>query len=212
MIGGMGIGVVSIVSPVYISEIWCAMLGMEFFPALLFIIMIFFVPESPRWLILKNSIDKSRSIIYRIHKNPVDAENEINAVRESTSIETKSEWALLLKPGIFKAVTIGVAIAMLGQFMGVNVVLYYGPTIFEESGLAMLVAGISLWIGTYLIGQLTPWLLENLTTAGTFFLFAAMYLPYLWIMWKKIPETTGKSLEEIEKFWLGTENRHNMFP
>ncbi len=212
MIGGMGIGVVSIVSPVYISEIWRAMLGMEFFPALLFIIMIFFVPESPRWLILKNSIDKSRSIIYRIHKNPVDAENEINAVRESTSIETKSEWALLLKPGIFKAVTIGVAIAMLGQFMGVNVVLYYGPTIFEENRLAMLVAGISLWIGTYLIGQLTPWLLENLTTAGTFFLFTAMCLPYLWIMWKKIPETTGKSLEEIEKFWLGTENRHNMFP
>lgn len=360
MIGGMGIGVASIVSPVYISEIsaakhrgsmvslyqlaitvgflaaylinyllldfsdsrvfsspllnkifntevWRAMLGMESLPAFLFIIMIFFVPESPRWLILKNSIEKSRSIIYRIHKDRRDADNEINTIRESTTGDTKSEWAELLKPGIFKAVLIGVAIAMLGQFMGVNAVLYYGPTIFEESGLskgdslfyqvmvglvnmgttvialliidkvgrkklvywgvsgmiisliligfyfltgketglssmfllifflfyifccaisicavifvllsemyptrvrglAMSVAGISLWVGTYLIGQLTPWLLENLTPAGTFFLFAAMCLPYLWIMWKKVPETTGKSLEEIEKYWLGTEN------
>ena len=77
-------------------------------------------------------------------------------------------------------------------------------------GLAMSVAGISLWIGTYLIGQLTPWLLENLTPAGTFFLFAAMCLPFLWIMWKKVPETTGKSLEEIEKFWLGAETHNTL--
>jgi sugar porter (SP) family MFS transporter len=357
IIGGMGIGVASIVSPVYISEIsapghrgsmvalyqlaitigflaaylfnylllgysvrtsftspllhkifntevWRAMLGLESIPALLFIILIFFVPESPRWLILKNRIEKSRNIIYRIHRNSQDAEHEINSIRESTGRETKSEWALLLKPGIFKAVLIGMAIAMLGQFMGVNAVLYYGPTIFEKSGLstgdslfyqvmvglvnmgttiialliidrvgrkklvywgvsgmiislvliglyflygekaglsslfllifflfyifccaisicavifvllsemyptkvrglAMSVAGISLWIGTYLIGQLTPWLLENLTPSGTFFLFAVMCLPYMWIMWKKIPETTGKSLEEIEEYWLG---------
>jgi MFS family permease len=72
-------------------------------------------------------------------------------------------------------------------------------------GLAMSVAGISLWVGTYLIGQLTPWLLENLTPAGTFFLFAGMCLPYLWIMWKYVPETTGKTLEEIEKFWINRE-------
>jgi MFS family permease len=69
-------------------------------------------------------------------------------------------------------------------------------------GLAMSIAGFSLWIGTYLIGQLTPWLLENLKPAGTFILFALMCLPYMWIVWKKIPETTGKSLEEIEKMWI----------
>jgi len=68
-------------------------------------------------------------------------------------------------------------------------------------GLAMSIAGFSLWVGTYLVGQLTPWLLENLTPAGTFLLFAAMCLPYMWIIWKKVPETTGKSLEEIEMIW-----------
>ena len=68
-------------------------------------------------------------------------------------------------------------------------------------GLAMSIAGLALWIGTYLIGQLTPWMLENLTPAGTFFLFAAMCVPYLLIMWKCVPETTGKTLEEIEAYW-----------
>ena len=46
-------------------------------------------------------------------------------------------------------------------------------------GLAMSIAGFSLWVGTYLVGQLTPWLRENLTPAGTFLLFAAMCLPYI---------------------------------
>ena len=55
---------------------------------------------------------------------------------KSVVSETKSEWALLLQPGILKAVIIGVAIAILGQFMGVNAVLYYGPSIFEKAGLS----------------------------------------------------------------------------
>ena len=361
MIGGMGIGVASIVSPIYISEIsvakhrgsmvslyqlaitvgflaaylvnfllsglsverifsnpslfkifnaevWRAMLGMETIPALMFLLMLFFVPESPRWLILKNKPATGKNILFRIYKSEKEVNSQIATIQESTSTKTRSEWAWLLKPGIFRAVLIGVAIAMLGQFMGVNAVLYYGPTIFEESGLskgdslfyqvmvgivnmgttvialliidkvgrkklvywgvsgmiisliligsyfifgktagisslfllifflfyifccaisicavifvllseiyptrirglAMSVAGISLWVGTYLIGQLTPWLLENLTPAGTFFLFAGMCLPYLWIMWKYVPETTGKSLEEIEKYWIGYDNQ-----
>ena len=52
------------------------------------------------------------------------------------------------------------------------------------------------------IGQLTPWMLQNLTPAGTFLLFAVMCIPYLLIVWKLIPETTGKSLEEIERYWM----------
>jgi nitrate/nitrite transporter NarK len=69
-------------------------------------------------------------------------------------------------------------------------------------GAAMSVAGLSLWIGTYLIGQLTPWMLSTFTPAGTFWLFAFMCVPYILIVWKLLPETTGKSLEEIEEMWL----------
>ena len=327
IIGGFGIGVVSIVSPVYISEVapaekrgtlvslyqlavtigfllaylmnylvlkgadsgisataslgdrmfnseyWRGMLGLETIPDLLFLVLIFFVPESPRWLIVRGQ-------------------------RKTNS----DEWKFLREKGMRKAVLAGSAIAILGQFMGVNAVLYYGPEIFQDAGLssegsmfstvlvgvvnmlttvialliidkvgrkqlvwwgvsgmivclaaigsyfawgdalglgtgfllcffllyvfctaisisavvfvllsemypnrvrglAMSIAGLALWVGTYLIGQLTPWMLENLTPAGTFFLFTFMCLPYLWIMGRHIPETTGKTLEEIENYW-----------
>ncbi len=75
-------------------------------------------------------------------------------------------------------------------------------------GRAMSVAGFALWIGTYLVGQLTPVLL-GWSQCGTFLIFAVMCVPYMLIMWKVIPETTGKTLEEIESYWtsLGARKR-----
>ncbi len=353
IIGGFGIGIVSIVSPIYISEIapaqkrgtlvslyqlaitigfllaylinwlvlkdadvnstssslwtrmfnseyWRGMLGYETIPDLLFLLVIFFIPESPRWLITKRKDEKAANILSRIFTSSDEVTRQMNRTKASIAGETSSEWTTLLEPGIFKAVLIGCAIAILGQFMGVNAVLYYGPKIFSDAGLsgdgsmfstvlvgvvnmlttvialliidkvgrkqlvwwgvggmivcllmiglyfcfqsslptwflltffllyvfctaisisavvfvllsemypnrvrglAMSIAGLALWIGTYLIGQLTPWMLETLTPAGTFFLFAGMCVPYLLIMWKCVPETTGKTLEEIEAYW-----------
>lgn len=350
IIGGVGIGIVSIVSPIYISEVspakirgtlvslyqlavtagfllaylanwaidagidpsaaadaglwsrmfnaeaWRGMLGSENLPALLFLFIIFFIPESPKWLIIKGKPSEATAVLSRI----LGSEDEINAEVEATrssSGEDKGSWSDLLKPGILVAVLAGCAIAILGQFMGVNAVLYYGPKIFSEAGFdnpmfstvlvglvnfattvlavfiidrvgrkqliywgvsgmiiclmaigiyfatggalgngfmlafflayvfccaisisaivfvllsemypnsirgrAMSLAGFMLWVGTYLVGQLTPVLLEW-SQAGTFFIFAVMCVPYMLIMWKVIPETTGKTLEEIEEYW-----------
>lgn len=356
IIGGVAIGVVSIVSPLYISEVsvpkyrgqlvalyqlaitigflgaylvnfallnysegganelaspllklifhdevWRAMLGMAIIPAILFFGIIFFIPESPRWLILKQREEQATNILQRIFGSKESALFEVAATKKVTSGD-KVNWKVIFEPGIRRAVLIGAAIAILGQFMGVNAVLYYGPTIFESTGLssgdslyyqvfiglvnmvttilaifiidkvgrktlvyygvsgmivclllitfyfsqaenlglpsimlliffllyvfctaisisavifvflsemyptmvrgvAMSIAGFFLWVGTYLIGQLTPWLLETLMPAGTFLLFAIMCVPYMLIVWKLMPETTGKSLEEIEQFW-----------
>lgn len=287
---------------IFASEVWRGMLGMETLPAILFFAIIFFIPESPRWLILKRKNESALSILHRIYGSLQEAKTQLLQTESVVNNEQKSEWRMLLKPGIRKAVLVGMAIAILGQFMGVNAVLYYGPTIFEESGLssgdslffqvlvgsvnmftailalliidkigrkklvyygvsgmiltliliglyfmvgkamgitalallvfilayvfscaisicaviwvllsemypikvrgvAMSIAGLSLWIGTYLIGQLTPWLLEYIRPANTFFLFAGMCLPYMYIIWKLVPDTTGKSLEEIEQMW-----------
>ena len=350
IVGGVGIGIVSIVSPIYISEVsparirgtlvslyqlavtvgfllaymvnwmidshgdlsvtgslwaniwnsemWRGMLGSETLPALLFFFIIFFIPESPKWLILKGRMEKASWVLGKIYSEQEDVENEIRTTRESMG-EDKGSWADLLKPGIIVAVIAGSAIAILGQFMGVNAVLYYGPKIFSDAGFdnpmfstvlvgvvnclttviavfiidrvgrkqliywgvsgmiiclvaigiyfawgtafglgngfmltfflayvfcsaisicavvfvllsemypnsvrgrAMSIAGFALWIGTYLIGQLTPVLL-GWSPAGTFFIFAAMCVPYMLIMWKVIPDTTGKTLEEIERYW-----------
>lgn len=69
-------------------------------------------------------------------------------------------------------------------------------------GKAMSLATFALWIGTALVGQLTPMLLEAIKPAGTFWLFAIITTPALYLVWKLIPETKGKTLEEIERYWL----------
>ncbi|MDB4581613.1 sugar porter family MFS transporter [Draconibacterium sp.] len=85
----------------------------------------------------------------------------------------------------------------------------YGPVLWvllseiyptNIRGRAMSLATFSLWIGTALIGQLVPWMLETLTAAGTFFVFAICCLPIPFVL-NKIPETKGMSLEDIENVW-----------
>lgn len=90
-----------------------------------------FIPESPRWLILKGREEHGLNVLRRIYDSAGEAMNQMNETKSVVS-ETKSEWTLLLQPGILKAVIIGVAIAILGQFMGVNAVLYYGPSILKS--------------------------------------------------------------------------------
>ncbi len=112
------------------------MLGLETVPAMMFFITCLIIPESPRWLILKGRTSAAAAVLGRIYRDTGAAESEKRAISESLRSENKSEWRELLRPGIRKAVVIGVFIAILGQFMGVNAVLYYGPTIFEDSGLS----------------------------------------------------------------------------
>ncbi|GAB3570643.1 sugar porter family MFS transporter [Spirosoma luteolum] len=68
-------------------------------------------------------------------------------------------------------------------------------------GKAMALATLSLWIGNFLVGQLTPFLLEEVGSAWTFWLFAACCSPALWLTWTLIPETKGRSLEAIDAYW-----------
>lgn len=79
---------------------------------------------------------RAHAVLQRIYRSSEAADEEIAAVHGTASASSKSEWRVLFEPGIRKAVVIGVFIAILGQFMGVNAVLYYGPTIFENAGLS----------------------------------------------------------------------------
>ena len=189
IVGGIGIGIVSIVSPMYISEIavteyrgrlvslyqlaitvgflgaylindwvlsvsditrfeselmnwifvdevWRGMLGMETLPALLFFIILFIIPESPRWLLLRGKVARSESIFGKIYSRKERVKKQVEELQAHIANETKSEFKYLFQPGILTAVVAGLCIAILGQFMGVNAVLYYGPTIFENAGLS----------------------------------------------------------------------------
>lgn len=87
----------------------------------------------------------------------------------------------------------------------------YGPVIWvllseifpaTVRGTAMSIATLSVWIGTAFVGQITPWLLENLQPHGTFWFFMVCTLPAIYMAVWVMPETKGKTLEEIEAFWV----------
>jgi SP family arabinose:H+ symporter-like MFS transporter len=68
-------------------------------------------------------------------------------------------------------------------------------------GVAMSVATFALWIAVYLVTQLFPMLLEGAGPAITFWIFFAMSLLAFFFVWSQVPETKGKTLEEIERTW-----------
>jgi len=351
LVGGMGVGIASMLSPLYISEIsppesrgrlvslyqfsialgilcsyfvnarllnnsqvglldnealqlvfkdevWRAMLGMEAIPALLFFLLVTSIPKSPRWLVVNGQTEKASKILSRI-VGPESAASEIKEIIDTVGAE-KTSLKMLLEPGLKLAVLLGVSLAVLQQFTGIDAVIYYGPKILESAGFelnealggqviigtinlsftilailmidrfgrkpllivgtagmlisttaigllfafglaegilllsfilvfiacfafslgpvvwvilseiyptrirgrTMSIATLAVWIGTATLGQMIPILLENLGPAITFWIFALFCIPTLYIGIKLLPETKGKTLEEIEWYWL----------
>ena len=283
---------------IMVDEIWRIMLGCSVLPAAGFLILLFLVPESPRWLVIKGKQTKAKSILGRMM--PANqAEHEVHEIAAMSQQESPG-LRIIFRGGFKTALLIGVSLAVLTQVSGINAIIYYGPGILEKAGLptdaalggqvviglvnvfftliaiwkidslgrrplllagvcgiiisllaigilfhihssnpylllscilffiacfafsygpviwvllaeifpthirgkAMSIATFALWIGTALVGQLTPILLETWGPAETFWLFALLTCPALWIGLRILPETKGRSLEEIEQFWL----------
>jgi SP family arabinose:H+ symporter-like MFS transporter len=282
---------------IFSSEVWRAMLGLGALPAAIFLISLFFVPESPRWLLLKGKEQKAENILIKID-GPEAAKKEIQAFKDQ-GVEHDTSIKELFTPVYRKAMWIGLLLPFLSQVCGINAVIYYGPRILEQAGFtlnnalggqvtiglvnvvftfvaiftvdkwgrrpllfvgvggavaslliigalfalgmtsgpwilmfilvfiacfafsfgpvcwvvigeifpnairgkAMALATLSLWVGNFLVGQLTPVMLEGLGSSWTFWLFALCCSPALWLTWKLIPETKGRSLEDIEAHW-----------
>jgi len=280
------------------GEVWRGMFAVGVIPAAAFFLLLFFIPQSPRWLVAHGRPEIARAVLARV-SGEESAAREVAEIQAALVQETGSVRQLFA-PGLRRALFLGVSIAVLSQLTGINVIIYYGPKIFTEAGFmisqsldsqviigimnvlatvlalwkidhfgrkpllltgvigmmaalvciagfflagshssvllvvcillyvtffafsfgcvtwtilaefypthirgrAMSIATLSLWCGTFVIGQAFPWLLETLGGAGAFLVFACMCVPAILITWKLLPETKGKSLEEIERFWL----------
>ncbi len=187
LVGGVGIGVASIISPMYISEIsipsmrgklitlyqlaitigilaayisnyfilesssnsvfadgsflnwvlykeiWRGMFGVETFPAILFLALLFAVPESPRYLLMKKEINKAQIILSKIigEKKIASEISEITKSFETTSVNFND----LFHKKMLKPLLIGISLAMFSQFSGINAIMYYGIKILGEAGI-----------------------------------------------------------------------------
>jgi sugar porter (SP) family MFS transporter len=117
---------------------WRWMFGSETVPALLLFVLMFLVPESPRWLVKKGRVDEARGILAKIDGSK-HADKEVAAISDNLAHEEAS-LGQLFQPGMRLLLVIGLTLAVLQQITGINVVLYYAPEIFKDLGFAMDVA------------------------------------------------------------------------
>nr|WP_223285186.1 sugar porter family MFS transporter [Paenibacillus sp. PL91] len=280
-----------------VASAWRWMFGVGAIPGLLFLILLFFVPESPRWLIKQGRAAAALPILLRIHGEEL-AKQEVLDIKQSFEQESGS-IRQLFSPSLRIALIVGVGLAVLQQITGINAVMYYAPEIFKATGagtnasliqtilvgfinflftivalwlidkvgrkalllvgsasmaICLLVIGIAfqtghadgplvlifillyvasfaislgpvvwvimseifpnrirgkataiaamaLWAADYIVSQSFPPLLSSAGPAATFWIYGSMALLAFLFTWRVVPETKGKSLEEIESLW-----------
>ena len=172
ILGGMGVGIASMLSPLYIAEIspsairgrlvsfnqlaivagillvyfvnwfiqsrgdhawylttaWRLMLGSESLPALLFLVLLLFVPDTPRWLILRGHSDRALEQLERV-TDAADARAIVADIERT--LEVRSEKLLAFGAPVL---LIGILLSLFQQLVGINAVLYYAPLMFRNMG------------------------------------------------------------------------------
>ena len=94
----------------------------------------FFQPFSPRWLLKNDREDEAREVLHRVRGNDEDIDNEVREIKEAADQEGGLREAL--SPAVRPMVLVGLALAVAQQFVGVNTVIYYAPTILKSTGIA----------------------------------------------------------------------------
>lgn len=282
---------------------WRWMFAAETLPALAFLVLMFTVPESPRWLVKGKRDREAEGILYKIGGEDYAAA-ALKEIQESLlNEETPADFRILRSPEMLRILGLGVFLAVFQQWCGINTIFYYADEIFTAAGYgvsdvlfnivvtgtvnlifvfiaiqrvdrwgrrilmligagglstiylligltfrldfqgfpvlilvvsaisvyaftlapitwvliselfpnrirgtAVSIAVFSLWTGCLTLTYTFPILNEKLGTANTYWLYAAICAVGFVVMKKKLPETKGKSLEEIEKELIRGEN------
>jgi len=132
------------------ANAWRWMLGAEILPAALFLGVLMFIPESPRWLFLKGRDAEAEAVLNRVVAPPDRAAQLAEIRRHSTgkAADLASQLRSLFGPRLRLALFIGLIVAAMQQITGVNAIYFYAPTIFEQSGIGTNAAfAQAIWVG-----------------------------------------------------------------
>ncbi len=294
------------VKRIFSDEVWRAMFGSEIFPSILFFVLLFFVPKSPRWLIKVGKSGEALKTLIKVHGEEA-AQKEIKEIQETVEDESKGITQLFQKK-LRPALIIGIILPLFAQMTGICAVIYYAPTVFEMAGFqsdsafgtaaiigffnmlftfvaiwkidtwgrkpllifgfiglgitlfliaamlqlqssipggignlivvflfityialfaatvgpgpwvviseiyptkirgrAMAIGTLATFVGSVIVTQTFPLLRDWLGMDYTFLIYGVFMIPAAWFVWKKMPETKNKTLEEIEKQWFKNE-------
>ncbi|EGS2004019.1 MULTISPECIES: galactose/proton symporter [Enterobacter] len=165
------------------SGAWRWMLGVIIIPAVLLLIGVFFLPDSPRWFAAKRRFHDAERVLMRLRDTSAEAKNELEEIRESLKVK-QSGWALFKENSNFRrAVFLGVLLQVMQQFTGMNVIMYYAPKIFELAGYTntteqmwgTVIVGLTNVLATFIaIGLVDRWGRKPTLTLGFLVMAAGM--------------------------------------
>lgn len=123
----------------YSSNVWRWMLGVEIIPALVWLLLLFTIPESPRWLVLNGYTEKAREVLGKLTA-ATNVESEIAAISHSAGDTSSKPSTFDLLKDMFSTryrmpLIIGCTIAIVQPVTGINAIMFYAPTVFEQVGI-----------------------------------------------------------------------------
>jgi sugar porter (SP) family MFS transporter len=116
------------------SGAWRWMLGVGMIPAVILLVGMLPLPESPRWLLAKDRRQDALGVLRRIRHEEHNPEAELAEIEAVHKMQAGVSYQDLFRPSVRPALVVGVGIAFINQMVGVNAVIYYAPTILKDAG------------------------------------------------------------------------------
>jgi sugar porter (SP) family MFS transporter len=146
-------------------EGWRWMFGLALVPAAVFLIGMFYLPESPRWLAKRGYRDRARAILCRI-RDSSDVDAELEEIEQTLAkSDEHGNWRDLLNPSLRPALAVGIGLAIFQQVTGINTVIYYAPLIIQSAGISSasgaILATAGIGVVNVLMTIVSMWLIDR---------------------------------------------------
>lgn len=127
---------------------WRYMLGCGFIPAIILLLCVLSLPESPRWLVSRGRFEKAQEVLRGIHG--ADSEAEFQQIKDTIGQKALS-FTAAFRSGFLKVLMLGVIVSIFTQAVGINAIIYYAPEIFQTAGLTKATSSILATVGIGLV-------------------------------------------------------------
>ena len=187
------------------DDSWRLMFGLGAVPSILFLLGIFILPESPRWLVQNNKADAANKVLNKIGGKQF-ADNSITGIKRSLVGISKISYSVAFNKAFLPAVLIGIGLAVFQQLCGINTVFNYAPKIFESIGASqddqlkqtVFIGGVNL------VFTVLAMLLVDKIGRKPLMLFGAGGLAILYIVVAKMLATGSENVSWVLLAAIGT--------